>query len=235
MPVTLVVADGQQLVREALAALLERDNRLKVVALAHDGQDLYRQAKQHEPDVAVADFLLPGMSCLESARRMKSAELRTRVLCLSDVGDVQRVMAAVEVGIEGFMLKQHSGDELRRAVQQVHQDRPYFSSELMAAVLRNRRSPDAGSAAVEQLTIREREVARLLSEGLSTQEVADRLSISPKTVATHREHVFEKLRLHNVVELARFALSEGLSRMEGLMRTERSQTGVDFHAGPARE
>jgi DNA-binding NarL/FixJ family response regulator len=215
MKISLIVADSHHLVREGMVAVLAREPDMAVVAQARDGLELMRLAKEHDPKVLVIDLLMPNMTGLEAMRRLRAESLSAKMLCLSAHGETGEVVAAIEAGAKGVLIKQNSGEELIHAVRRLHANMPYYSSELMSAVRhQSTKATSHPRSRVDCLTSRERQITQLISEGHSTQEVADRLFLSTKTVASHRENVFKKLQLRNVVELTRFALSEGLSRLD---------------------
>lgn len=220
MTLRIVLADDHRLVREGLRALLARDPGLEVVGLAEDGADAVRLARQLDPDVLVTDVAMPGLNGLEAARRVRQHQPRVRVICLSMHGDQRTVVAALNAGASAFVLKDASSEELAHAVREVVAGRVFLSAGLMGAVvdeLRTRQRPPETPGDLRAgpvLTAREREIVQLFAEDLSTQEIADRLHLSAKTVATHRENVTRKLGVRGVAGLTRYAVREGLSPLE---------------------
>ena len=215
MLISLVIADGHRLVREGLVALLQRLPDMDIRGQASDGLELLCQARQHQPDVIVLDPVLPRLSGLEAMRHLRTEPLPTRMLCVAAADDPDQMLAAMNAGAHGYLLKRESADDLAHAIRKVHANQPHYCSELLREYMRR-----SGTAAPEPksplhcLTQRERQIIQLFAEGYSTQEIADQLHLSAKTIATHREHIFEKLKLRNVVELTRFALRVGLSSLE---------------------
>lgn len=217
--IRVLVADDHHLVREGLLALLRREPDLDVLAEARDGMELVRLARQLEPDVAIVDMAMPRMSGLEALRRLRSENLDCRLLCLSAHRDLQQVMAALEAGASGFVLKDNSFEDLARGVRRVASRQLFLSSELASDLLAHQQqrlgaAPLPAASPLERLTARERQMVRLLSEGYSARQIAEQLHLSAKTVATHREHVFAKLQIQGIAELTRFALRAGLSSLE---------------------
>jgi DNA-binding NarL/FixJ family response regulator len=173
-------------------------------------------ARELRPDVFVTDVSMPGLNGVDAIRRIHAEEPGVRMLCLSMHDTSRTVLAALDAGARGYVLKEGPGEELGRAIRKVMANQVYLSPELVGVVVdemrhRHHRPPEVPG---EALTPRERELVQLLSEGYSTAEVAERLHVSVKTVATHREHVMHKLDLHSVAELTRYALREGLTSME---------------------
>ncbi|MDC6169148.1 response regulator transcription factor [Paucibacter sp. XJ19-41] len=217
MTIRVIVADDHRIVREGLVALLQREDDIEVIAEARDGMELVRQARELQPDVVLVDLSMPRMNGVEAIRRIRAEPLRCKLLCLSVHEQPQQVLAALEAGASGYVLKENSFDELARGVRRVMADQIYLSGELVGLVLQGSRRPaQAGAKAgdLARLTPREREMVQLLSEGYTAQQIAQQLHLSAKTVATHREHVFAKLQIQGIAELTRFALREGLSSLD---------------------
>ena len=215
MRIRVIVADDHRIVREGLVALLQREDDIEVIAEARDGMELVRQARELQPDVVLVDLSMPRMNGVEAIRRIRAEPLRCKLLCLSVHEQPQQVLAALEAGASGYVLKENSFDELARGVRRVMADQIYLSGELVGLVLQSSRRPtEAQAGELARLTPREREMVQLLSEGYTAQQIAQQLHLSAKTVATHREHVFAKLQIQGIAELTRFALHEGLSSLD---------------------
>ncbi|PTT92158.1 DNA-binding response regulator [Pelomonas sp. HMWF004] len=213
MTLRLVLADDHQLVREGLRALLSRDERLEVVGLAADGAAAVRLVRQLLPDLLITDIAMPGLNGFEATRRARAQETAPQVICLSMHGDQRSVVTALQAGASGFVLKDASCDELLGAVWQVAQGHIYLSPGLVGGLVDEIRDRQRVQQALPgpALTAREREIVQLFAEDLSTQEIADRLKLSAKTVATHRENVTHKLGVRGIAGLTRYAIGEGLT------------------------
>jgi DNA-binding NarL/FixJ family response regulator len=213
MSLRIVLADDHQLVREGLRALLCRDDRVEVAGLAADGAAAVRLVRQLQPDLLITDITMPGLNGLEATRRVRVPEAATRVICLSMHGDQRSVVTALQAGASGFVLKDASCDELLNAVWEVAAGRIYLSPGLLGGVVDEIRDRQRLQQAAlgPALTAREREIVQLFAEDFSTQEIADRLKLSAKTVATHRENVTHKLGVRGVAGLTCYALREGLT------------------------
>ncbi|MDR7334579.1 response regulator transcription factor [Roseateles asaccharophilus] len=212
MTLRLVLADDHQLVREGLRALLSRDSRVEVVGVAADGATAVKLVRQLQPDILVTDIAMPGLNGIEATRRVR-AQAETQVICLSMHGDQRSVVTALQAGASGFVLKDASCDELLGAVREVATGGIYISPGTMGGLVEEIRDRQRLQAALPGpvLTAKEREILQLFAEDLSTQEIADRLKVSAKTVATHREHVTRKLGVRGIAGMTRYALSEGLT------------------------
>jgi DNA-binding NarL/FixJ family response regulator len=220
MGIRIVLADDHRIVRQGLCALLAHEADIELVGQAEDGLGAVRLARELRPDVVVTDVSMPGLNGVEATRRIRADAPSVRVLCLSVHAESRMVLAVLDAGASGYVLKDDSYDDLALAIRKTMADQVHLSAELVGLVVnaaRSRGQPQpagtgAGSAAV--LTPREREMVQLLSEGLSTQQIADRLHVSIKTVATHREHVMHKLEISSLAELTRYALHEGLTSLD---------------------
>ncbi len=220
MTIRIVLADDHQLVREGLTALLGREPGMEVIGLAEDGAAAVRLVRQLEPDVLVTDVAMPGLNGLEAVRRVKQQQPLVASICLSMHGDQRTVVTALNAGVSGFVLKDASADELLQAVRDVAAGRIFLSQGLMGAVVDELRQHYRQLDAVtplrppQTLTAREREIVQLFAEDLSTQDIAERLHLSAKTVATHRENITRKLGVRGVAGLTRYAVREGLSTVD---------------------
>jgi len=210
-PVRVVLADDQELMREGLAALLSQQERFEVVGTTGDGRDCLRLCVDHKPDLLLFNDSMPGLNGIEAARRVASRCPQTRMLCLAETGDRPCVRAAFDAGAHGYVLKRCTFANLVDGIDSVLSSRYHVSPEL-AHVLVEAFCRDDDPASV--LTPREKEVAQLYAEGLSTRQIAERLHISMKTVGTHREHILAKLEVDGIASLTRYALRAGLVSLD---------------------
>jgi two-component system NarL family response regulator len=200
------------MVREALRVVLEQDRGMQVVAEVGDGETALRMADELLPDVVVMDVALPGLSGIETTRRLLAKHPGIKVLALSTYLDRRIVQQMLDVGARGYIAKSAAGGELKQGIRQVMEGRSYLCSEVAALVadsLRDKRSA-AGKADRRSLSRREVQVATLLAEGKSAPDIAAELHISPSTVDVHRRNLMRKLELHNVVDLTKYAIRTGL-------------------------
>ena len=218
--IRVVLADDHRLVRDGLAALLRSQGDIQLLGLAEDGLGAVRLARELRPQVLVTDITMPGLNGIDAVRRLAHEAPEVQVLCLSVHDEDRLVLAMVEAGASGYVLKDCSFDELVLAIRTVVAGRVYISPALSGVMVRDLRNRRAGApvTAFTTLTPREREMVQLFSEGYTTNDIAGHLHLSPKTVATHRENILHKLQMSGVAELTRYALREGLSTLDAPCR-----------------
>jgi DNA-binding NarL/FixJ family response regulator len=209
--VRILLADDHQIVREGLRQLLEAQPDFAVVAETGDGLAVAPLAASLRPNVLVLDLRLPGLGGLEVLRRVRHQSPSTRVVMLSMYDSPAYVAKALAGGACGYVLKTSAADELVRAIRSALAGRQYLDASLPAeAIGQQRRLASRVRDPYEALTPREREVLHMVGEGLSSAEIAGRLSISPRTVEMYRRHIAGKLDLTGQAALARYALQRGL-------------------------
>lgn len=216
MSISIVLADDHTLFRDGLRALLERQADMTIVGEVDDGAAAVRAAKTQRPELLVMDISMPGLNGIEATRQIAADYPEVKVLCLSMHHDRRYVLAALEAGASGYLLKESALDELTRAIHEIAGGRTYLSPAIASVVVDAFKSEgqSAAFAPFDVLTQREREVLQLLAEGHSTKRVAARLNVSAKTVSTHREHIMKKLDLHSIAELTKYAIREGLTSVD---------------------
>jgi DNA-binding NarL/FixJ family response regulator len=211
----IVLADDHLLVRAGLRALLLQSPDFSVVGEAADGREALRLIEELDPDVALMDISMPHLNGLEAVTRITKKARRTRVIVLSMHADEEYVRRALASGAAAYLLKNASEGELELAIRAVargdHWVSPSVSKPLMAAYARGAQASAARSVA---LTSRQREVLQLIAEGHSTKGIASYLHLSVKTVETHRAQVMQRLGLHDVASLVRYAIRAGIVRAE---------------------
>ncbi|HXT23162.1 MAG TPA: response regulator transcription factor [Thermoanaerobaculia bacterium] len=213
MGTRILLADGCKIFVAGLRALLEGEAGLSVVAEARDGEEAVRLATEMQPDVVVLEVALAGLAGIEAARTICARSPQTRVLCLAASAEKQLVVAALEAGASGFVLRDCEPDELVRALRAVAGGHSHLSTEASDALVADYRTTNGRPAATPPLllTAREREVLAHLAEGLSAKAIAARFGLSVKTVTCHREHLMAKLGLRSIAELTKYAIRHGLT------------------------
>ncbi len=215
----IVLADDHQLVRAGLRSLLASFTDVQVLAECGDGHQALALTDRHQPDVLMLDITLPGLNGLEVARRVPRLSAHTRVLILSMHAGAEYVGQALRAGVAGYLIKDSAVDELRVALDSVRAGRPYLSPAISQTVLhgflRTGQSPPE-RAQIDVLTPRQREILQLVAEGRGTRDIAGRLGLSVKTVESHRSQVMERLDIHDVPGLVRFAIRVGLVSAEAI-------------------
>jgi len=210
--IRIMLVDDHTMMREALRTVLEQDKSMEVVAEVGDGETALRMADELAPAVVVMDVALPGMSGIETTRRLLARHPEIKVLALSTYLDRRIIQQMLDVGASGYIAKSAAGAELKQGIRNVVAGRSYLCSEVAAVIadgLRERHSA-TGHAETRVLSRREVQVATLLAEGKSAPDIATELHIAPSTVDVHRRNLMRKLDLHNVVELTRYAIRTGL-------------------------
>jgi DNA-binding NarL/FixJ family response regulator len=208
---TIVVVDDHQLFREGIRRLLETREDFRVVGEASDGEQAVALVAEKEPDVALMDIWMPRLSGIDATRRIGKRGLATRVLVLSMHESRSYVEEVLRAGAAGYIVKNAAPEDLLNAVDAVRSGASYLSptitQQVVDAIVRPSDAAPQGTAA---LTDREREVLQLIAEGLSSKEIAELLGVSLKTVDSHRSNLMEKLDIHKVSGLVRFAIRVGL-------------------------
>ena len=210
--ITVLLAEDHMIVREGLRKLLATEPDLEVVGEAQTGREAVALAKKLQPAIVVMDIAMPLLNGLEATRQIHKKLPGTKVLILSAHSDDAYVDQAMAVGAVGFLLKQTSAHDLSRAIREVQAGKTFFSPTI-ARRLHDQKLPASGKALRKQvahLSSRELEVLQLIAEGEPNKQVADELSISIKTVEKHRQNLMQKLNLHDVAGLTRYAIGAGI-------------------------
>ncbi len=212
MSTRILLADDHRLVRGGLRKLIDKQTGMEVVAEAGDGRTAVRSAKELSPDVVLMDISMPDLNGIEATRRIVAETPGVKVIAVSMHSDKRFVTSMLAAGACGYLLKNRASEELARAIRTVLANETYLSPGIADIVAEEDAAGLAaeGPSAYSVLTPREREVLRLLAEGMSTDETASRLSVCAKTIEKHRRHIAEKLGTDDDAELRRYAELEGL-------------------------
>ncbi len=213
--VRILLADDQQITREGLRALLEKHADMDVVAEARDGREAIQLSRELTPDVVVMDIAMRGLNGIEATRQIVGKIQGVKVVALSMHSDGQFVLEMLRAGASGYLLKDCAQEDLARAIRTVDANLTFLSPGIADAVVEDfARQQGDSTSTTSSLTNREREVLQMLTEGRNTKEIALHLQISVKTVETHRQHIMEKLGIHSVAELTKYAIREGLTGLD---------------------
>jgi DNA-binding NarL/FixJ family response regulator len=213
--IRVVIADDHAIVREGVKALLNLADDIEVVGEAADGREAIAKAQSLEPDVMLMDIAMPDLGGLEATVEIRKQQPRTRILVLSQYEDREYIRRFLKLGVSGYVLKKSAGSDLLAAIRAAHRGGLVLDPEIAREAMGERDGAGPREAdPYETLTDREKQVLKLVAEGRSNKEVADLLGISVKTAMSHREHIMEKLDLHSRTELIRFALKQGIIRVE---------------------
>jgi len=211
----VVLADDHSLFREGLKSLLAENSNVEIVGETGDGRSAVRLCQELAPDIIIMDVAMPELNGIEATRQILSECPGTRVIALSMHSSRRFVVDMLQVGASGYLLKDCAFQELATALSAVSSGQVYLSPSIASVVVER----ITGSAAADftiaaKLTPREREVLQLLAEGKRSVAVAELLHLSVKTVQTHRRNIMDKLDLHSLPELTRYAIREGLISSE---------------------
>jgi DNA-binding NarL/FixJ family response regulator len=210
----VLLADDHMVVRQGLRALLVTEEDIEVIGEAETGRQAVEMAKELHPDVVLMDIVMPLLNGLEAARQITKQMPETKVLMLSSYGDDEYVQRLVEVGATGYLIKQTAANDLIRAIRDVQHGKTVFSPSIASRFQDGQQNALTKGQPLqtrgEHLTSREAEVLQLIAEGQTNKQIAAELGISAKTVEKHRQQVMNKLKIHDVAGLTRYALSKGI-------------------------
>ena len=216
-PIRVVLAEDHTLVRQGTRRLLEESGRVEVVAEAADGEEAVDAVDRHEPDMAIIDIGLPGVSGIDATRRIKASHPQVSIIGLTVHDEDQYVFALLEAGAAGYLLKDVEGQELLRAVEAVHAGESVLHPSITHKVLTrlSRGAADPGARVVtDVLTDREHEVLELAAQGKPNKDIAAELQVSARTVETHLSRVFAKLEVGSRTEAVLHGLRNGWFDLE---------------------
>jgi len=216
MTIRIIIADDHKIVRDGLRTLIEQEKGLEVVAEAENGRKAIKLAQKLAPNVIIMDVSMPDMNGIEATQRIKADLPSVKVIALSMHSDRRFVLGMLEAGASGYLLKDCAFGELVNAIRQVTTGNTYLSPRIADIVVSGylNKIPDSSMKAHNILTSREREILQLLAEGSAAKEIASHLNLSIKTVETHRRNIMEKLNMHNIAELTKYAVREGLIALD---------------------
>lgn len=214
MNVRLVLADDHAMMREGLKSLIAKEPDFSVVGEADNGKATLDLARKSGAHVVIMDVAMPDLNGIEATRKLLAANPNIKVVALSGHSNREFVREMLKAGASAYVLKSRAYEELVRAIREVVKGKKYLSPDVAQGVVDEYveiSSSMSGNPAFVVLTDREREALQLIAEGKSTKEVSDSLSVSVKTVETHRRNIMEKLNLHSVAELTKYAIREGIT------------------------
>ena len=204
----ILIADDHTLVRAGLTSLIARLPEMEVVAEAADGRQALRMVRDLQPDIVLMDIAMPGLNGLESAERIHGIHPKIKIIILSMHASEEYVAQALKAGASGYLLKDAATAELEMALKSVSMGQFYLSPAISRQVVDN--FLRGGPTGIELLTPRQREILQLIAEGKGTRDIAETLHLSVKTIETHRAQLMERLDIHDVAGLIRYALKKGL-------------------------
>ena len=207
----VLLADDHAVVRDGLRALLEHVGDFEIVGVAGNGRDAVAEAQRLSPDVVVMDIAMPSSSGIEATRRILEKCAGTKVLILSMYLSSEHLHRAMHAGARGYVLKESAGDEVVDAVRAVQAGKRYLSHKISETMIDDYLRDGVRVSPLDSLSLRERDVLQLVVEGQTNNVIAAKLSLSPKTIETYRTRIMRKLKVHDTVELVKFAMRHGLT------------------------
>ncbi|RGH27269.1 DNA-binding response regulator [Roseburia sp. AF02-12] len=210
--IEIIIADDHTMIREGLKQLLELDGTMKVIAEANDGEEcLNLLNKKIHPDILLLDKNMPKKNGIEVLEYIKQNKIPVKVLILTVHNEVEYLLKAVDIGIDGYLLKDSSYDELKEAIDVVISGNTYIQPSLLPALNESMEDYALDKEKIECLTKRELDVLRLISEGCSNKKISDELTISERTVKNHISHIFRKIDVEDRTQAAVFAIRNKIS------------------------
>ncbi len=214
--ISIILVDDHVIMRDGLRNLLKEENDLEVVGEADNGRDAVKIILEKKPDIVIMDIAMHGMNGIEATRQIKKENSNIKIIALSMHSERQIVVGIFRAGASGYLLKDSTSAELVEAIRIVYLGGKYISQKISDIVLQeiSYEKKDSEEIGIEVLTNRESEILQLISEGNSTKRIAEVLFISPKTVESHRANIMDKLNIHNLPELTKYAIRTGLTSLD---------------------
>ena len=214
MKTRIMIIDDHKIVREGLRRLIEDDGAFEVVGEAGNGREGIRLARQLQPQIVIMDVAMSELNGIEATRQLLTVQPEVRVLALSMHSDSRFVKQMLEAGALGYLLKDDAFEEIVTALRALVAGRMYVSPQASGGILQDLALGQlSGDGDTSPLTAREKETLQLIAEGHSTAEIAERLFVSVKTVETHRKKIMDKLDMHSIAELTKYAIRQGITSL----------------------
>ena len=213
MAISIMITDDHSMIREGLKSLLELDDDIKVIAEAVDGRDCLDKLDVYKPDVLLLDINMPNMNGLEVLKELKARKSKVKVLVLTVHNETEYLMKSVDIGINGYVLKESESAELKKAIRAIMDGETYIQPSLIPALNAKRLERNEDEEKIDSLTRRELEVLKLLAIGMYNKEVAEKLEISERTVKNHVSNIFKKLEVTDRTQAAVFAIRNNLIKV----------------------
>jgi len=208
--IKVLVVDDHAILRDGIRALLGLHDDIEIVGEASEGKEAIEKAQQLVPDVVIMDIAMPGMDGLEATRRLGKKSPKMKVLVLTQYDNKEYILSVIKAGAAGYVPKRALGSELVSAIRAVDKGDSFLYPSAATALIEDYLQQAEGEEPYDRLTAREREILKLIADGHTSQEIADMLFLSLKTVLGHRAKIMEKLDLHNRTELIKYAIRKGL-------------------------
>ena len=212
--IRVLIVDDHSVVREGQRALIATEPGMELVGEGADGIEAIQLTKSLKPDVILIDLLMPRMGGIEAIDKIKAENSKVNILVLTSFAEDEKVFSAIKAGALGYLLKDATPRELLAAIRQVYRGEPSMDSAVAHKLMRELQRSSDLPLTEEPLTEREVDVLKLVAQGLTNQDIAEKLVISERTVRTHVSHILDKLHLANRTQAALYALREGLADLD---------------------
>jgi DNA-binding NarL/FixJ family response regulator len=214
MTIRVLIVDDHKVVAEGLSHLLRAHHGIEVVGVARSGREAVRRTVELDPDVVVMDSNMSDLNGIEATRQLQERGLRARVIMLSVHAEPPHVVRALRAGAVGYVPKSSAGTDVIEAIETVHAGKRFIHPTIAQEVLDELVKTEAADDPLARLSARERQVLQLVAEGNGVSEIAEALSLSGRTVETYRARIMEKLDIHDVPSLVKFAIRHGLTTLD---------------------
>jgi len=214
MTIRVLIADDHKVVAEGLGHLLAAQPDIEVVGTVRTGREAVRRAAELQPDVVVMDSNMPDLNGIEATRLLRERLPQARVVMLSVLADPLHIVRALRAGASGYVPKSCAGSDVAEAIRAVHRGKRYLHATISEAVMAELVEPRSDDDRLALLSSRERQVLQMVAEGKSVAEMAEAMSLSPRTVETYRARMMDKLRIRDVAGIVKFAIAHGLTSLE---------------------
>lgn len=210
----VLVVDDHAIMRDGIRAMLSVLEDVDVVGEASDGKQALERVQELDPDVVIMDIAMPDMDGIEATRRIRKKNPKTKVLILTQYDNKEYILSAIKAGANGYVPKRALGSDLVTAVRAVNKGNSFLYPSVAQALIEDYRWQTEGKDPYDSLTPREREILKMIADGCTSREIAEKLYISLKTVLGHRTKIMAKLDLHNRTELIKYAMRKGLTTVD---------------------
>ncbi len=216
MEIKILIADDHSISREGLRSLLEKENNMTVIAEAKNGREAVHLALELRPDIVIMDINMPELNGIEATRQIIAEAPQIKIIVLSMYSEKRYISNMLKVGASGYLLKNNAFEELVMAILAVSKNQGYLSQKIAHVVIKDysNRITEDNESPLSCLTPREREILQLIAEGISSQDIADKLYVSVKTISSNRRQLMDKLNTNSIAELTKIAIREGLISLD---------------------
>jgi DNA-binding NarL/FixJ family response regulator len=212
----VIIADDHEILREGLKGILQKFEDIRIVAEADNGNNTIQLARELNPDIVIMDITMPDLNGIEAAHRIRQENAQIKIIALSMHSDRQFIERMLQAGASGYLLKHCASRELVTAIRTVQDGKFYLSQTIHNISIEKILSREGESlpSLTSLLTAREKEVLQMVAEGHPTKQIADKLHVTENTIEKHRQHIMDKLGIHSIAELTKFAVREGFTSLD---------------------